>query len=148
MSFIRLLWAWVSTFWRLPLQRFRIWRATRNATPLGAIVVVQQITVDCQEWLDMPISGALFSELSMARLSIPVRAGDSIVLQMQNVGTHRVLFRGCAFITCADGPVEMVPLANTVMVPGQVVEVTSRVLNGGFLSRLIIPTLTSKAGTS
>lgn len=137
-------WGWFALLWWWPIGRFHRWRHMRNLVPLGAAIVVRQIVVDCAEQLDAPISGTVFSEVSMARLRIPVQAGDSVLVEVQNVGAHHVFFRACIIISCSDGALAVLPLEGAVLGPGEVLERVARSSVDGFLTRLLVPSLTNK----
>lgn len=139
----RWIWGWL---WH-PRKSWRYWLQSRRLVLVGANVQVWSISVDTEEQLAGSVSGVVFSEVSLGlRLRARVRAGGEVKLGVENLSDQRLPFLGC-FNMQSDawrGHNEFVPIPELILEPHERRTIRVRVINGGIIDGLMIPTSTTR----
>lgn len=131
-----------------PRRDWLVWRWQRDQVPVCTQVSLVSLQVEGVEQLIRgPVPGALFSEVSCGRrLNARVSAGGDVLVTVQNLSKDRLPFQGC-FEMDSDvlpGRRELLPIPAIVLPPSEQATVSLRVIHGGVLRGLMIPTLLAK----
>lgn len=135
--------------WRLrPRRDWLVWRRQRDQVPVCAQVSLVSLQADgIEQLIRGPVPGALFSEVSYPpRLTARVSAHGEVRVTVQNLSKDRLPFQGC-FEMDSDvlpGRRELLPIPAMVLPPSKQATVSLRVIHGGVLRGLMIPTLLAK----
>jgi len=128
--------------WWVRELRGRWYRWRRGLVSVCSVVQIHSIRIDGSEQLMGSVPGMIFSEAAIRMsMRLPVSAGGEVAIEVENRSRNRLPFQGMFEMgTFGQSRRELLPIPPTVLEPNERRVIRLRVIHGGLIEGLMIPT--------